>query len=267
MPRLADTHCHLNFNLFNEDLPEVIRRAEESGIQRILIPGIDLDSCRLAVRLSEQFSTVFAAVGVHPNDATDWTDTTLREIRVLAQHPKVVAIGEIGLDFHHQRSPHQVQHQILEVQLNLAAELGKPVVLHSRNAFSALWPIIRAWHAQLQNLHLSQHPGVFHAFEGNLDDAQLVAQHQFFIGIGGPVTYKNAPEKQTLARHLSLNHILLETDAPFLSPHPFRGQRNEPARIFDIARCVANLREDSVSNVAEATSRNADQLLGWSFSR
>ena len=264
MPRLADTHCHLYFNLFDNDLPEVIQRAIDQGIERILLPGIDLESSRKAVQLSEQYPMIFAAVGVHPNDASDWTLGLLDEIHMLANHPKVVAIGEIGLDYYRDYTSRELQQRAFQDQLEMAKAMNKPVILHSRQSISTLLPLVCDWQKQLIDEHLSQYPGVFHAFEGNLEEAIVAHEHQFCIGIGGPVTYKNALERQILATKLPLTHILLETDAPFLSPQPFRGQRNEPARIFEIAEKIAALREVTINEIAVATSRNADQLLGWS---
>lgn len=267
MLRLTDTHCHLNFNLFDDDLPEVIQRAIENGIERILVPGINLETSQQAVQLSERYPIVFAAVGVHPNDANGWNASMLAGIEALASHPKVVAIGEIGLDFYRDRTPPQVQTQALLDQLALARAINKPVILHSRQSLSSLLPLVTDWQSNLKNELLKTYPGVFHSFEGTLDEATIIGQHFFFkIGIGGPVTYKNAAEKQSLAKRTPLDLILLETDAPFLSPHPYRGQRNEPARILEIAKKIAELRGMPVSELASATSQNAEQLFGWSSS-
>lgn len=263
MPKLADTHCHLYFNLFEEDLPEVINRAQACGIENILLPGIDLETSEQAIRLSEQFPGIFAAVGVHPNDTKDWGNGTLDRLTQLARHPRVLAIGEIGLDFYRDRSPVHTQTLALKDQLALAAKFNKPVILHSRASESALLPILLEWHSQLHGQFFNN-PGILHSFEGSLEQAKMAIDHHFMIGIGGPVTYKNATDKQILATKLPLSHIVLETDAPFLTPHPFRGQRNEPARILEIAKKIAELRRISLDEVALTTTKNADQLLGWS---
>lgn len=243
----------------------MIRRAEASGVTRIIVPGVDLPTSRHAVEIAEQHSSVFAAVGIHPNEANLWNSNTAAEIGIFARHPRVVAIGEIGLDFYRDSAPRESQLLALSAQLELASEVGKPVILHSRHALDALFPVIFEWQSRLASSLLTHLPGILHAFEGSLAEGQLAAQHFFRIGIGGPVTYKNSHEKQELATTLPLEFILLETDAPFLAPHPYRGQRNEPAMLVEVARKLANLRSESIEEIQIATTRTADQLFGWSF--
>jgi len=265
MVNLYDTHCHLNLNTFEKDLEEVIRRAESSSVKKILVPGIDLVTSRLAIALSERFENVYAAVGIHPNEALSWDSSAENQLIDLASHSKVVAIGEIGLDFYHNLATSEIQQIALTRQLQIAEQLDKPVVIHSRNALPALLPILIEWHSQLTSRHLAGNPGVLHAFEGDLSDGFRVIEHAFKIGIGGPVTYKNAHSKQELASRLPLDDILLETDAPFLAPHPHRGKRNEPAMVVEIAEKIALLRRESIDSIATATSRAADLLFGWSL--
>jgi TatD DNase family protein len=261
----VDTHCHLNFNLFEPDLSEVLDRAWQSGITRILMPGIDLETSRAVVNLCERDPRLYAAVGFHPNDATAWTDSAARELAELAHHPRVLAIGEIGLDYYRDRAPRDVQQHVLEAQLDLAAELGKPVVIHSRQSLVDLWPRLAHWQESLvkSGSPLSVAPGVLHSFDGNSVTALAAIEKNFFIGIGGPVTFRNANERQQLVKQLPLTGLVLETDAPFLAPQPVRGRRNEPAYIAMIAEKIAELHSQPLAQVAEVTTQNAGRLLGW----
>ena len=262
---LVDSHCHLFFNLFRDDLDEVLGRAWEKGITRILVPGIDLETSRQAVVLSEKYPNLFAAVGVHPNDALSWQTSSLAQLRELAEHPKVAAIGEIGLDYYRDKTPQGLQREVLKAQLDLAAILRKPVVIHSRQAFTDLWPLLKDWQESMVQAGnpLSQAPGVLHSFEGNPEMALQAVEQHFKIGIGGPVTFRSAAGRQELAKGIGLEHILLETDAPFLTPHPHRAQRNEPSYVIFIAEKIAELRAQSLPLVAEATTQNANLLFAW----
>jgi TatD DNase family protein len=262
---LVDSHCHLFFNLFIDDLDLVLRRAWDGGITRILMPGIDLETSRQVIALAEKHPNLFAAVGVHPNDALGWQPGSLAQLKEMAQHPKVVAIGEIGLDYYRDNTPQALQREVLAAQLELAASLGKPVVIHNRQAITDLWPVLKDWQAALVQAGnpLGQAPGVLHSFEGTQEMAFQAIERHFYIGIGGPVTFRNAVDRQEVARALPLAHILLETDAPFLTPHPHRGQRNEPSYVIFIAEKIAQLRAQSLQVVAEATTQNANRLFAW----
>lgn len=263
---LTDTHCHLNLNQFDNDLEAVLQRSFDAGVRKILVPGIDLDSSRKALHLAEQFPQVFAAVGIHPNTPDAWNAGTIRELEELARHPRVAAIGEIGLDNHWDDTKPDYQIKILREQLELAADVQKPVVLHSRDAIHELLPIVLEWSASLKTAGspLAGRAGVMHAFEGNTDNAGNAAQAGFFIGLAGPITFANARDKHQLAKELPLVNILIETDAPFLTPHPYRGQRNEPANVAIVARTLADLKQLDQEQIAEATTTNADQLFLWS---
>lgn len=212
--------------------------------------------------MAQNHPQIYAAVGFHPNEAASWNDQSLDELERLASHPKVAAIGEIGLDFYRDRTSPEIQKEILEKQLSLAAAIGKPVIIHCREAMQSLWPIIREW---LKNLStpLTKQPGVFHSFAGDFIMGNEIINHGFMLGINGPVTYKNAGVQQVVLSSISLDHIVLETDSPFLSPHPFRGQRNEPANIRVIAEKMAGLHQCSLEHIAEITTCNANQLFNW----
>lgn len=262
---LADTHCHLYLSHFQQDLPEVLQRAWEHGLVRILAPGIDLETSRQAVALAEGHPNLFAAVGVHPNNALSWSADSLAELRDLAQHPKVVAMGEIGLDYYRERSPRSLQQDIFRRQLELAAGLQLPVIIHSRQAIEDLWATLLAWQEDLQRagLALAGRPGVLHSYESTLEIAREAVDRHFLIGVSGPVTFRNAPERQRVIQNLPVESLLLETDAPYLAPHPHRGQRNEPAYVALIAEKVAELHQLPVSSIGTLTTRNADQLFAW----
>jgi TatD DNase family protein len=262
---LVDTHCHLNLNLFEIDLDEVLERAWEQGLVRIMVPGVDLETSQSAVALSEKYPNLFAAVGIHPNDALSWKAGTQSALRELALHPKVAAIGEIGLDFYRDKAPKPLQLEIFQKQLELAGSLNKPVIIHSRNAMHAVWPILGTWQENLTRSEnpLAVSPGVLHSFEGDLDIAQEAFSHHFFIGVNGVITFHNAVRRQQITANIPLENILLETDAPFLTPHPYRGQRNEPALIIKVAQKLVDLYSKSLPDVAEITSHNADRLFAW----
>jgi TatD DNase family protein len=267
VPRyLTDTHCHLNLNIFQENLGQYLERAWERGIERILIPGIDIETSREAIRLAEAHPQLYAAVGVHPNDASTWKNDTLAALRELAQHPKTAAVGEIGLDYYRDHAPRPLQQAIFAEQLGLAAELGLPVVIHNRASLEDVWSALSTWRdGLLQNgSPLAARPGVLHSFDGDLLSARAAIEKGFFIGISGPVTFQNARDRQEIVKALPLDHLLIETDAPYLTPHPLRGQwPNEPANVAFVAEKIAGLHEQTVETIAQATWENAIKLFNW----
>jgi TatD DNase family protein len=197
---LIDTHCHLDFTSFDSDRDNVIRRAQQAGVSKIINPGIDLQSSANAILLAETHPDVYAAVGVHPNSATSWDDVTFKQLRKLAQHPKVVAIGEIGLDYYRNRSTADLQLRIFREQLELAADLDKPVIIHNRQASQDMVTILAKWKDSLEKnqSNLSEVPGVLHSFSGDREMLQAVSVLNFLIGISGPVTFKNSSELQEI---------------------------------------------------------------------
>ena len=263
--QLTDTHCHLDLDRFEVDRQAVIDRAREAGVGRILIPGLDLASSRAAVQLAEAHDLIFAAVGVHPNSASQWSSQHPEQLRALAAHPKVVAIGEIGLDYYWDKATPDEQKTALSAQLALATELQLPVVLHNREAGADLIPWMQEWRAELQaaNHELAKRPGVFHSFSGDLSNAQSILAAGFFLGFTGPVTFKNAPELREVAREVPRDRILIETDGPFLSPHPHRGKRNEPAYVRLTAEKLAEIHEMPLDPFASQTADNAMRLFRW----
>jgi TatD DNase family protein len=262
---LTDTHCHLDFDRFDDDRDMVIERAAKRGLNRILVPGIDLESSRAAVALAEAHEIVYAAVGVHPNHGSAWTSETRKFLVELADHPKVVAIGEIGLDFYREWTPHSLQRRMFRIQLEIAAEVGLPVVIHNREADDTTIPMLIEWQEALQTSgeELATKPGVLHSYSGNIKSAEPVLNAGYFLGITGPVTFKNALDTQEVARKVPADRLLIETDGPYLTPHPHRGQRNEPSYVYYVAEKIAELRGVSPEQVGMFTSDNAKNLFKW----
>jgi len=269
---LVDTHCHLNFESFDQDRAEVLERAAQAGVERVLNPGIDVETSWAAVELAQVYPAVFAAVGVHPNDAAGWRETTLGELGRMASYPKVVAIGEIGLDYYWQRTEPVLQQQIFRQQLDLAAELGLPVVIHVRDkstddhqAMLDALDILEEWQHDLaaRAQSLAERPGVLHSFSGDLNDARRAAACQFCIGVTGPVTFKKAELLRQVAAGLTVDRLLIETDAPFLTPHPHRGERNEPAYVRFIADKIAAVRDMALEGLVQITTESAERLFRW----
>jgi TatD DNase family protein len=262
----------LNFESFDLDRAAVLERAAQAGVGRVLNPGIDLGTSRAAVDLAEANPAVYAAVGVHPNEASNWEAAMLDELRRLAARPKVAAIGEIGLDYYWERTEHSVQRDALQKQLSLAAELGLPVVIHVRDANPDDRPAMRDaldilmdWRASLSSCapELADRPGVLHSFSGNIEDALCAVANKFFIGVTGPVTFKKAEILRQVTAGVPADRLLIETDAPFLAPHPHRGERNEPAYVRFIAEKIASLRNLELDRLALITTENAERLFRW----
>ena len=264
---LIDTHCHLDFNAFDQDRDEVLNRARQAGVDVLINPGVDIASSQAAVRQAEVCPGILAAVGIHPNESGAWDDSSRVQLTNLARHPNVVAMGEIGLDYYHQQIDHETQKKVLRHQLDLAAELSLPVIIHNRQSNDDLYGILSDWCAHLNDIQssLAKKPGVLHSFEGDIHIAEEFIKLNFWVGVGGPVTFKNAHDRQALVAGLPLDRILLETDAPFLTPQPFRGRRNEPANIRIIAEHVAGLKAVSFDEVAVATTQNAAYLFSREF--
>lgn len=269
---LTDTHCHLDYDKFDSDRAEVIRRATESGLIRMLVPGLQHRSSKDAVLLAESNPSVYAAVGFHPTDLEEFSESTFQEVKKLASHPKVVAIGEIGIDYYWVKETEKraIQRDILKQQLAFAKEINKPVIIHMREENDAwigeasvdLLRILEEWQNSLQG-SLAEKPGVLHSFNGNLETAQKALALNFYLGITGPVTYKNAEEKRGIIRQIPLDRILIETDSPFLAPVPFRGKRNEPAFVHHIADKIAEIHSKSPAEIASTTTANAARLFAW----
>ncbi len=252
---LIDSHAHLELEPLVNEPEAVVDRASRAGVAAIITVGIDLEDVQIALSIAERFSKVFASVGFHPHNAKDAGHNALERMAQLAGHPKVVAYGEIGLDFYRNLSPQSVQKAVFADQLSLAKSLGKPVVIHLRSAYEEGLTMIEK---------AAPFPagGVIHCFSGDGHDAMRALEMGFHISIPGTITYKNNNKLREIAADLPPDAILLETDCPFLSPDPLRGKTNEPANIVYTAKRVAEVRGTSVKEIAETTTRNAIRLFG-----
>lgn len=253
---LIDTHCHLDFDWFDEDRDAIVERALAAGVAQIVVPGLDLENCRAILALTEKYDGVFAAVGVHPNSSAEWQDSWIGVLRDLAQQPKVVAIGEIGLDYYWDKSPKAVQHRALALQLELAAELNLPVIIHNRDASADVMQLLSD-----SPLVGRDNPGVLHSFAADWATAVSALNLGYYLGFTGPVTYKKADDLREIARKVPDDRILVETDAPFLTPHPYRGKRNEPAYVTYVAEKLAEVRGVDTAVFAQQTTANAQRLF------
>lgn len=253
---LVDSHCHLDDRQFDQDREAVIARALEAGVTRMLAIGTgdgppDLEA---AIRLADAFPQIYATVGVHPHDARKATPETWRRMRELLSHPKVVAVGEIGLDYYYDNSPRDTQRAVFVEQLRLAAEARKPVVIHTREAWQETLSLLEA-HWAATGLR-----GVFHCFSGGPEEAAQALNLGFFLGFGGVLTFPKAERVRAAARSVPVDRLLLETDAPYLAPVPHRGKRNEPAFVLHTAQALAAARQEPLETLARATTQNFQRL-------
>jgi len=252
---LIDTHCHLDYSQFDADREAVLARAREAGVERIVIPGTDLVSSRRAVALAEKHEWIYAAVGVHPNATDKFGAGELKELRELARSPKVVAIGEIGIDLHWKTVPLEQQEQAFRAQLALATELGKPVIVHDREAHPQIMAVLR-----------EQAPPagvILHSFSGDRRWADQALALGFYLGVDGPLTYKKNDDLRAIFAAVPLDRILVETDAPYLTPQARRGARNEPAFVKFVVEKLAEVRGMEPAAVAAATTENAARVFKW----
>ncbi|MEW6447769.1 MAG: TatD family hydrolase [Bacillota bacterium] len=251
--QLTDTHCHLDDERFEADRAKVIERARAAGVTQIITVGYDIDSSRRAIDLAGLLPGVFAVVGVHPHDAAAAPPDYIEVLRRLAREPRLVAVGEIGLDYYRDLSPRPVQREVFIAQLRLARELGLPVVIHCRDAHGEVYEILKREAAGLA--------GVMHCFSGSWEEAKRFLALGFHISIAGPVTFPQSTKLVEVARRVPLDRLLLETDAPYLTPVPHRGKRNEPAYLVHTAQKVAGIRGISLEELASATAENAKRLF------
>lgn len=248
----TDTHCHLNHPDLYAEWDAALFRAQQSGVQRLILIGYDLPSSQRAVALAAQSDALYAAVGIHPHDATTCDADSLTTLRELAQHPRVVAIGEIGLDFYRDLAPREAQYAAFHAQIQLAQALGLPVVLHCRDAYDELLRVLADYPAVR---------GVLHCFSGTEAHAQRGLELGYALGIGGVITFKSAEPLRAIVRTMPRDRLLLETDAPYLAPHPYRGKRNEPAYLPLIAQQVATLWEMPLETLAALTEANVNTVF------
>ena len=249
----TDTHAHLQKELLRGGLEQALERAQAAEVTTIMCIGYGLESSQEAVQLAQRYPQIYAVVGVHPHDAKQLDQNTLDELYKLAREPKVVAIGEIGLDFYRDLSPRDVQRQAFVQQIKLAQELSKPIVIHDRDAHQEVLDTIRREKA-------GSNGGIMHCYSGHLPLAIDLMKEGFHISFAGPVTFKNARKSHEVAAHIPLDRLLIETDCPYLTPEPLRGKSNEPAYVVHVAEAIARLRRKPVEEIAYLTSRNAAQV-------
>jgi TatD DNase family protein len=248
-----DTHAHLEMEAFDADREEVLKRAAEAGLTAIVTVGTTLTDCEKAVALARRYPPVYAAVGIHPHEVKGIDAETYDALRVLARQDKVVAIGEIGLDFFYNLSPQEVQLRRFAEQLDLAEELDMPVIIHDREAHAETLRILRLRKGRLR--------GVLHCFSGDQTMARECLEVGFYLSVAGPVTYRKADQLREVARNVPLDRLLIETDAPYLAPQPHRGKRNEPAYVVETAGCLAEIRGLPVGELIRLTAANARRLF------
>src|SRR5690625_3350104 len=247
---LFDTHVHLNARQFKEDREDVIERAFEEDVHQMVVVGFDEETNPLAIEIAEQYDSIYASVGWHPVDAINYKEDHLVYLEELSNHPKVVALGEMGLDYHWDTSPKDVQEKVFRQQIRLAKKLDMPIIIHNREATS---DVIRI----LQEENVAEVGGIMHCYSGTVAEVQPCLDMNFYISLGGPVTFKNAHEVKEVAKVIPLDRLLIETDAPYLAPHPYRGKRNEPAYVKLVAEEIASLREMDYETICEITTKNA----------
>jgi TatD DNase family protein len=249
----VDTHAHLQWASFDKDRTNVLERAKEKRVTRIVNIGFDIAGCLKGVKLAENHKGLYATVGIHPHSANTLNKEIVDKLRELATNPKVVAIGEIGLDYYRNLSPKEVQRQAFETQLALAQELELPVVIHDREAHDDILQALSRFKGKIR--------GIMHCFSGNKEMAQQCLGLGFKISFNGTITYPKNRELREIAKRIDLKNMLLETDCPFLAPQEVRGKRNEPSFLPMIAQEIANLKGISVDDLAETTTRNAEETL------
>jgi TatD DNase family protein len=250
---LVDSHAHLQWTSFDKDRERVINRAMEADVKYIVNIGYDLDGSKKAIELAEKYEGLYATIGMHPHNASEFNEKVLDGLRRLSENPKVVAIGEIGLDYYRNLSPKAAQQKAFEAQLILAQELELPVVIHDRDAHADVLKTLSKFKGKLT--------GVMHCFSGSLEMAEQCVKMDYYISFAGPITFPNANKLHETAKTIDLDKILIETDCPWLAPQEMRGKRNEPAFLPFTAEKIANIRGISLDALAEATTKNTKQIF------
>ena len=245
---LFDTHVHLNSKMYKKDLKEVIERALEVGVTKMAVVGFDAQSNLQAIKLAEKNECIYAVVGIHPSDARSATEDSWKTLREQLKQPKVVALGECGFDYYHDTSFNDIQREVFKRQLEIAKELDMPIVIHMRDSVNDTYEMLRD-----EGKGLS---GVLHCYSGDLKMMHKFLDLGFYIGLDGPVTFKNAHSVHEIAKAVPMDRLVIETDAPYLTPTPYRGKRNEPAYLSYVAEKIAQLRGMSYEEVCRITTEN-----------
>ena len=251
--KFVDTHAHLQWRSFEKDKELVIKRAKKMGVFNIVNVGVDIENCYKAIELANQNKGLYATVGIHPHNASKLNENNVNVLRKLSRNPKVVGIGEIGLDYYRLLSPREIQKQAFENQLSLASEQNLPVIIHNREAESDILMILSKFRGKIK--------GIMHCFSGNIEFAKKSIQLGFLISFAGPITYSNSHSLHEVARWINQKDMLIETDCPWLAPKSVRGKRNEPSYLPQIAKKIADLKKINIKEVAQFTTENAQRIF------
>lgn len=257
-PKLIDTHCHLNYDYLPKTVDDLVREANEVGVEALVTIGTDLDSIAQVQSISERIDCVYHTIGIHPHEAITLQDSDLERLRMAAQHPKCRAIGEIGLDYHYDHSPRPIQKKRLEQQLAIALELHLPVVIHSREGEADLLECLTSYSQQVKG---PGGPGIIHCFSGTLEFGKACLDLGFSISFSGILTFKKADEIRAAAEHFPLERIVVETDSPYLAPVPFRGKKCEPSMVRMTAQKLSEVKNVSLEKLAQITTANAKRIF------
>lgn len=254
MHNIFDSHCHLDDQRFDPDRTDIIRRFETDGVRFVLNPGADLDSSQKALSLARSHPEIYAAVGTHPHDCAEVDAALIETYRFLARDPKVVAIGEIGLDYYYVKDNKDLQKRAFEFQMDLAEDLGLPVIIHMRESTQDTLEVLKKYEGRVK--------GVLHCFSGSVEVGRQAVDLGYKLALGGVVTFKNARKTLDVARWIDLEDLLVETDAPYLAPHPYRGKRNQPAYTRYVIEEIAAIKDMDSQDLADITCKNAMDLFG-----
>lgn len=249
-----DSHAHLDDRKFDKDQDQFIQRAKKEGIHFIVNPGINISSSEESIALAKKYDFIYAAVGVHPHDAKEVKEESYKQLEQLSKHPKVVAIGEIGLDYYRDLSPRAVQKEVFKRQMQLAEKVDLPIIVHDREAHGDTFSMLKKYFRKDTG-------GVLHSYSGSLEMAYQIIDLGLYLSISGPITYNNAKKTVEVVREISLEHLLIETDCPYLTPVPFRGKTNHPALVKYVAEKIAEIKGIPVEEVARQTTENAKKLF------
>lgn len=251
---MIDTHAHIYFKEYDGKFEEILKNAKSFGVDKIIIPTANPDDFKKVIQLIEKYDCLFGAVGVHPSDIDTFNEETAKQILKLGEHPKIIAIGEIGLDYYWDKSNIEAQKKGFKAQIELAKKLKKPIIIHDRDAHEDTFNILKEMNAKDLGV-------VMHCFSGSYEFAMQCIKEGFYIALGGVVTFKNAKKSKEVAQKIPLEYLLLETDSPFLTPEPHRGEENQPAYVKFAAEKIAELRDISLEQVDEITTKNAERLF------
>lgn len=252
---LIDTHAHIDFGEYGETLAKTLKNASDAGVEKIIIPGVEPEGFERIMGLTSSYDRLYGAIGIHPSEAKKWNGNSSEQIKSLAQNPKIVAVGEIGLDYYWDKTYNDLQKEVFRKQIEIAKELKKPVIVHDREAHHDTFEILKETRAKEIGV-------VMHCFSGSPEFALECVKEGFYIALGGVVTFKNAKKPQEVAKVVPLENLLLETDSPYLTPEPYRGKVNSPANVRIVAEAIAKLKNISFEEVEKQTTLNAKRLFG-----